>query len=205
MEILNASTSSAYSLDTQGWFPSGSSSWFSFHLPWADWLQLMWSGFELKFSFPMEGIRGSLGRVQTVGDKCCWGDKSSGDENLCNVPQRPIYDGPSQHTRRRACEGSSTPSSKHGYMQKPLRAKPPQEKQWDLDFSLGENSVGYSQHRQFLAIHLSVLLVQGFPTSPTCRSAWCLQETPIQLHVPPATILYAKVSGPCLSMSGQTS
>lgn len=75
-------------------------------------------------------------------------------------------DGPSQHTRRRGQEGPPTPSSKHSYMHKPLRGKPPQEKQWDLSFGL----------KQGLATHLSVLSVQGFPTSPACCSAWCLRE-----------------------------
>lgn len=38
----------------------------------------------------MEGVEGSLGRVETGGDECCRGDKSSGYETLCNVPQRPM-------------------------------------------------------------------------------------------------------------------
>lgn len=48
-------------------------------------------------------------------------------------------------------------------MHKPLRGKPPWEKQRDLSFGL----------KQGLATHLSA---QGFPTSPTCCSAWCLRE-----------------------------
>ena len=80
VEILNTSTSSVYSSDTQGWFHPWSSGWVSSHLLWADWLQLTDQG----LNFPMEGVRGSLGMVTTRGDKCCWGDKSSGHKNLCN-------------------------------------------------------------------------------------------------------------------------
>lgn len=38
----------------------------------------------------MEGVGGFLGRVETGGEKRCWGDKSSGYETLCNVPQGPM-------------------------------------------------------------------------------------------------------------------
>lgn len=172
VEVLNTSTSSVYSLDTQGWFHPWSSRWASSHLLWADWLQLMGSGFEPKFSFPMEGVRGSLGAVEAGGVKCCWGGKSSGYENPCNAPQKQMMVLVSAQEDRR----DLLPQAPITAICTSCSGQTSQEKQQDLDFGFGESSVGYSWHRQGLATLLSVLLVQGFPTSPMCCSAWCLQK-----------------------------
>lgn len=110
----------------------------------------------------MEDVRGFLGRVE-MGRQMILRSQEFRIWKSLQCPTK-AYDGPSQCTRRRGWEGPPTLSSEHSYMHKPLRGKPPWGKQRDLSFGL----------KQGLATHLSA---QGFPTSPTCRSAWCLRES----------------------------
>lgn len=57
-------------------------------------------------------------------------------------------------------------------------------------------AVGYSRHKQGLATHQPVPLVQGFSTSPCAPlPSWLLQENTQQLHVPTAHTSLAKVWG----------
>lgn len=132
-----------------------------------------------------------ISREGRDGETNATGDKSSGYENLCNVPQRPMM------------VLVSAQGEEDG------RDLPP----WALSTATctshsGANLPGRNSRTSALAsskVWLPICQHRAFLPPPRAALPDASEKTPAWLHVPTAIIWCAKVSGPCLSMAGQSS